>query len=335
MRQTGQEENTVVGKIHKAAEKAENIIRPFIRETPLEHSPYLSLITSSEVYLKLENMQITGSFKLRGAMNKILSLTPSQLKKGLITASSGNHGAAFAYLVDRFRIKGTIYLPESAPKTKIDALRHHNAEIKLGGNDCILAEIAARSAAESTGRKYISPYNDLAIIGGQATIGVELQRQSGKTNAVFIPIGGGGLAAGIGGYLKAFDKNIAIIGCQPESSPVMYESVKAGHIVEMESKPTISDGTAGGIEKNAITLDICREVIDDFVLVSEKEIRDAIKLILERHYLLIEGAAALSVAAFLKTKNKYSGKCVVLIISGAKISLGKLQDILCDQEGTS
>jgi len=330
MEKPNRNRNSWIECIKNEAEEAENRIRPYIRETPLEPSPYLSSITESDVYLKLENLQITKSFKLRGAMNKILALDPSQLEKGVITASSGNHGAAFAYIMDRFGIKGTIYLPGNAAKTKVDALRHHkNTTLKFKGDDCIMSESSARKEAEEKGLEFISPYNDLKIIGGQATVGIELQKQLRNADAVFVPIGGGGLASGIGGYMKARNKRITVLGCQPLNSPVMCESVKAGRIVEMESNPTISDGTAGGIENKAITLDICQEVIDDFVLTAEKEIREAIKLILERHYMLIEGAAALPVAAFLKTKNLYSGKVVVLIISGAKISLEKLQSILC------
>jgi threonine dehydratase len=318
--------------IQKEAIEAEERIRPLIRETPLERSFVLGQMSGADVYLKLENFQITGSFKLRGAMNKILSLTPAQLKKGVVTASSGNHAAAFAHLVDRFGLKGTIFLPETVAGAKTAALDYHSAELKFIGNDCIIAETAAKKMAIQKEMEYISPYNDLKIIGGQATVGIELRKQASRINAVFIPVGGGGLAAGIGGYLKSQDDSISVIGCQPENSPVMYESIKAGHIVEMESAPSLADGTAGGIDKDAITLELCRCTVDDFVLVSEKEIRDAIIFVLDKHYLLIEGAAALTVAAFLKSKEQFSGQTVVLIISGAKIGLDKLIPILCEQE---
>lgn len=314
--------------VKQEAIRAESRIRGFIRETPLEYSPYLSRMCDCAAYLKLENLQLTGSFKLRGAANKILSLGKTKRKKGLITASSGNHGMAFAHLMKELRLKGTIFLPETASPTKIEALRMYGTEIVLFGDDCIKAEILARETADNKGITYVSPYNDPLIVAGQATIAIELTRQLDKMDAVLIPVGGGGLISGVGGYLKKSMNNIEIVGCQPQNSAVMYNSIKADKIVEMESFPTISDGTAGGIEPGAITLPLCQRYVDDFVLLPEEDIVDAIKLIIEKHFLLIEGAAALPVAALIKNKKVYRGKNVVLILSGAKISIAKLKEIL-------
>jgi len=307
---------------------AEKRIRQYIRETPLEYSPYLSKVGNCNVYLKLENIQITGSFKLRGAMNKLLSLPNKEKEKGIITASSGNHGMAFAYLTKKFDVKGTIFLPKIAAPAKIEALRTYGAQIKQYGDDCIKSELKARETAENKNLTFISPYNDPQIIGGQATIGIELSRQLDPINTVIAPVGGGGLISGMAGFLKARNNNIAIIGCQPVNSPVMYESIKAGRVLSLESLPTISDGTAGGIEMDTITFNLCRNLVDKFILLSEKEIKSALKLILIKHYLLIEGAAALPVAAFLKNKEKYENQNVVLIISGAKISIDQLREII-------
>ncbi|MFC2164845.1 threonine/serine dehydratase [Acidobacteriota bacterium] len=321
--------SALLSNLMKEAQEAEERIRPYIRETPAELSLYLGQEADCEVFLKLENLQITGSFKLRGAMNKVLSLSQEELEKGIITASSGNHAAAFAYLMKRFGLKGTIFLPKTASESKLESLRYYDVPLELHGHDCILAETAARNSAQESGQVFISPYNDPKIVGGQATIGIELLNQLDNVDVVFAPIGGGGLISGIAGFLKASNRKIAIIGCQPENSPVMYESIKAGHILDMESKPSISDGTAGGIEKKAITFAICRALVDEYVLLSEAEIKDAIRLVLKKHSMLIEGAAALSVAAFLKIKNRYKGQQVALIISGAKISLDKLREVLC------
>jgi threonine dehydratase len=241
---------------------AEEKIRKYIRETPVEHSLFLSQLGSCNVYLKCENLQLTGSFKLRGALNKLLSFSKEELERGLMTASSGNHGAAFAWLMKRFNLKGTIILPETIP-----------------------------------------PYNDPQIIGGQGTAGIELIKQIPGVDCVIVPVGGGGLIAGIAGYLKSENLDIEIIGCQPENSAVMYQSIKAGKILDLESK-------------------------DDFVLLTEDEIISALKLILEKHYLLVEGAAALSVAAFIKQIARFEGKNVVLVLSGSKISLEILKKIL-------
>jgi len=314
--------------LKKEIEKAEKRIRKYIRETPLVYSPFLSQQSGCEVYLKFESAQITGSFKLRGALNKILSLSKKERKTILVTASSGNHGAAFAYTIKKFGLKGMIYLPGYTTKAKIDALKYYDVVLKFFGTDCVKTEEHARSEAEKNDLLYIPPYNDLKIIAGHGTIGIELMKQIDKIDTVFIPVGGGGLISGIIGYLKPMDEKIKIIGCQPLNSPVMYKSVRVGKIIEMVSKPTLSDGSAGGIEKGSITFDICKKYVDDFVLVSEQEIKEAMRLIIEKHFSLVEGAGALSVAAFLQQKEIYKRKTVVLVLSGSKIALDQLKEVI-------
>jgi threonine dehydratase len=314
--------------IKKEALEAEKRIREHIRETHVEYSSFLSQAGECNVYLKLENLQLSGSFKLRGVMNKLLSLAKKERETELVTASSGNHGAAFAYALKKLGLRGTIYMPSIANQAKIEGLRYYDAELKFHGTDCVQTEVFARNTAGKNNLQYIPPYNDLKIIGGQATIGIELWRQIENINTVLVPVGGGGLISGVAGYLKSIDKNIEIIGCQPENSAVMYESVKAGKIVEMESKPTLSDASAGGIEKGAITFDICKKYVDDFILVTEEEIKESIKLFIEKHNLLVEGTAALPAASYLKTIQKFKNKNVVLILSGARISLDQLKEVL-------
>jgi len=312
--------------------EAEKRIRKFIRTTPLEYSIYLSKNRQTKVYLKLENIQRTGSFKLRGALNKFLSLTKKEKERGVISASSGNHGSALAYVLKKFNYNGKIYLPEYASSAKVQLLEKYGVDIEFYGSDCVQTELYARKIAEQTGKVFISPYNDIKIIGGQGTIGIELEKQLPEVNTVFVPIGGGGLISGITGFLKHKNKKINIIGCLPENSPVMYESIKAGKIIKMSSKPTLSDGTAGQIEEGSITFDICKKLVDDYILLSEKEIKNAILFIMEKHNFLIEGSGALSVAAFLKYRKKLKGKNIVLIISGAKISLPTLKEILTKKQ---
>ena len=308
--------------------EAENRIRDHILTTPVEHSRYLSKVGNCDVYLKLENQQKTRSFKLRGALNKVLSLSEEQRERGIISASSGNNGAAVAYLLGKFDFNGTIFLPSNVSKAKIEALKLMGAHLELHGTDCVEAENMARRTAETRGLTFISPYNDLKIIGGQGTIGLELERQLDQFDAVIAPIGGGGLISGVAGYLKSSDREVGLFGCQPFNSPVMYESVKAGRIIEMESKPTISDGTSGGIEAGSVTFDICMECVDDILLVDEDQIVNAIRLLLEYHHILVEGAGALSTASFLKNRERFEGKTVVLIISGAKISMETLRKVI-------
>lgn len=308
--------------------KAEERIRSYIKETKLEYSTSLSKLGNCHVYLKLENQQNTGSFKLRGAMNSLLALSLDSDKKNFVTASSGNHGAAFAYGISKLKLNGMIFLPENASPVKIEALKKDKVEIKQYGNDCVQAEIYARKYAEENNSTFISPYNDLNVIAGQGTIGVELDNQIDDIDYVLVPIGGGGLISGIAGYLKHKSGKIKIIGCQPSNSPVMYESIKAGKIVEYESLPTLSDGTAGGLENNSITFEYCQKYVDDYILLSEEEIKEALKFMYKEHEMIVEGAAALSVAAFIKEKPKFAGSKIVLLITGSKISVERFQEII-------
>jgi threonine dehydratase len=315
--------------VQKHVIEAEKRIKGFIRETPLEHDLFLSQWGDCHVFLKLENLQVTGSFKVRGAFNRLLSLTGEEKKKGIVTASTGNHGLAVTYALRKLGIRGKIFVPETIARAKLETLRLYGADLFFHGNDNVITEVYARKKAEENGQLFISPYNDAKIIGGQGTAAIELMKQTDKIHAVFVPVGGGGLMAGIAGFLKTMDRDIEIIGCQPEQSAVMFESVKAGRIIEMESKPTRSDGTAGGIEEGSITFSLCRDCVDEYILVSEAEIEDAIKLVLQKSNIMIEGAAALSVASFVKVKNRYKGKNVVLILSGRRLSYEALKEIIC------
>jgi threonine dehydratase len=319
---------TYYSDIVREAHRAEKKIRNHIRETPLEFSPYLSTFGNSHVYLKLENFQLTGSFKIRGAFNKLLSLPAKNKKKGIITASSGNHGMAVSYALRKLGVRGKIFLPQNTSPTKIEILKDNQANIELYGDDCVKAEYHARRTAEKKGMEWISPYNDPQIIAGQATLGIELLRQLKKIDAVLVPVGGGGLISGLAAILKAQEEDTMVIGCQPLNSCVMYESVKAGRILDLESKPSLSDATAGGIEVGSITLGLCQELVDDFILLTEQEIKEAILLCLRKHQFLIEGAAALPLAAFLKARERFEQKVVVLVLSGSRISFDQLEKIL-------
>ncbi len=306
--------------------QAEHRIRPYIRETPLEHSFPLSKSTGSRVLLKLENLQHTGSFKVRGAMNALLA--PQQKTRGVVTASSGNHGIAVAFGLHRLKLQGTIFVPEDASPAKVTAIRNYGADIRFWGSDCVMTEAYARAYAEQHAMAYISPYNDAHVIGGQGTIGVELCRQAEHIDVVLAALGGGGMISGIAAYLKTVFPRAEIIGCSPEHSPVMAKSVQAGHILEMESLPTLSDGTAGGVEQDAITFPLCQRLVDDYILVTEEEIRHAMRMCIEVHHMLIEGAAGVPLAALLKAPQRFRAKTVVVILCGANLSLETLKAIL-------
>jgi threonine dehydratase len=307
---------------------AELRIRPYVRETPLEPSPALSRQSGTEVYLKLENFQHTGSFKARGAVNKILSLNPSCGSRGVVAASTGNHGAAVAFAAGKLGIRSLIFVPEDAAPGKIEAMRVRGAEVRTWGSDCVIAETHAREYAAEQGMTYVSPYNDPQVVGGQGTAGVEIARQIDRVDSIFVALGGGGLIAGVAGYLKGLDPRVRVIGCSPAHSCVMAESLRAGRILELESRPTLSDGTAGGVEQGSITFDLCRELVDECALVTEDEIAGTLRSFIGAHHMLIEGAAAVAVAAFLKSAPPLRGRRSLIVVCGGNIGLDTLRCIL-------
>ncbi|MCB0492316.1 MAG: threonine/serine dehydratase [Cyclobacteriaceae bacterium] len=309
-------------------EKAEKVIRPFIRETPLEYSYSLSADTGCEVYLKLENFQITGSFKARGSMNKILSLKED--KRKIITASTGNHGLGVANALKATGKEGTIFLPTKASVAKVEAIKQRGISVEFHGESGEVTETYARKFAKETNQIYVSPYNDEDVIAGQGTIGVELYRQLPELDAIFVSIGGGGLIAGIAAYLKSANPNIKIIGCLPANAPVMYECIKAGKVIDVPEQPTLSDGTAGGIDHDTITFELCRDLIDDYILISEDEILAAMRVVLKHHHQVIEGSAGVAVAAVIKLKEKFQGKKVAAVICGSNVSEAVLKKVVCD-----
>jgi len=269
-------------------------ISPFVRETPLEFAP------AAGVYLKLEHLQHTGSFKFRGASNKIALLTPAQSAAGVVTASNGNHGLGVAAASRARGIAAEVFVSSQVSPAKARRIQALGARLHCAGDDSLFAELAARRAAEESGRVFISPYNDLDVVAGQGTIGVELHRQLPDLDAVFVAVGGGGLIGGIGAYLKAVSPRTEIVGCWPENSPVMERCLEAGRIVDVAEQPTLSESTAGGLEPGSVTFDLCRRVIDRAALVTEEEILSAMRWVLDTEHWVIEGAAAVAVAAFLK-----------------------------------
>ena len=300
---------------------------PHIRHTPLEHSPYLSNLASANVFLKLDNIQKTGSFKFRGAISKMTSMSDQEKSNGVVTASTGNHGAACSLAMSTLQIKGKIVVPENVHKNKVENILNLGGEVEYYGDDCIDAEERAQEISKTTGATYISPYNDEAIVCGQGTMGLEIWEDLKSIDAVFISVGGGGLISGVGGYLKSMNESIQVYGVSPEKSCVMYESLKAGKQLDLPSEPTLSDGTAGGVEFGSMTFEMCKEIVDDFSIVSEGEIAKGIQIGVEKHHQLIEGAAGTAIAGFMKQKDKFKDKTVVLVMCGGNISGAVLKSV--------
>jgi threonine dehydratase len=300
--------------------QASERIKSAVKETPVELVSDLVPGSEVELFFKLENLQQTGSFKLRGASNKILLLSPDEAARGVIAASNGNHGLGVAAASRRASIAGEVYVSSHVSPTKAHRIEEYGARIQRAGDDPLEAELAARAAAVQQGKVFISPYNDMQVMAGQGTLAVELLRQLSAVDALFIAVGGGGLLGGIGAYMKHASPNTEIVGCWPENSRVLYESIKAGRILDFPEQPTLSESTAGGLEPDTVTLEVCASVTDRSVLVSENEILDAMKKVRALRGWIIEGAAAVAVASFLKEAQHYRGKKVAIVICGANVS---------------
>jgi len=305
--------------VQRVAEAYERI-RGVVRETPLEESSALSGGAGGTVLFKLEHLQHTGSFKFRGASNKVELLTPEQAARGVVAASNGNHGLGVAAAARARSIAAEVFVSSSVSPAKARRIESMGARLRTAGADPLDAELAARSAAESSGRVFISPYNDFDVIAGQGTIGVELHRQAPHLDAVFVAVGGGGLIAGIGGWLKAVSPTTQIIGCWPQNSPVLYRCLEAGEVVEVPEQPTLSESTTGGLETGTVTLELCRKAIDRAIFVPEDEILSAMRLVLEAEHWVIEGAAAVAVAAYRQDAHRWAGKTVAILLCGRNVS---------------
>lgn len=301
----------------KEIEDAASRLAGKVFRTPLLHSIPLSNMTGGEVYLKLESEQVTGSFKARGALNRIVQ---EDSRQHFVTASTGNHAQGFARALNMVGAKGIIYVPEKASPSKVKALESYGVEIRKFGKGPIESELKAKSVAESEGAVWVSPYNDTQVIAGQGTIAKEISEDLPDVDSVIGCIGGGGMMSGIGLWLKSFNPEIRVIGALPELSPEMYLSVQKGEIVVIEDGPqTLSDGSAGGLEPGSQTFDHCKETVDEYTLVTEKEIAEGIKWMAHTHHKMIEGAASVALMTLKNHVERFKGQKVVIIICGANI----------------
>jgi threonine dehydratase len=315
-------------RLRDDVEAADVRIRPYVRETPVDYSPALSRAWGAEVFLKLENTQVTGSFKVRGAVNRMLATPMSQRVLGFVAASTGNHGAAVAYAMRVLRVPGTVFVPQGVSPGKLEAIRMLGAEVLVHGADPLDAELEARRHAAEHGQVYVSPYNDAQVVAGQGTVGAELARQLDRIDALFVSVGGGGLIGGIAGYLRGLRRDVIVIGCSPAASPVMYESVRAGTVVRRPSQPTLSDATAGGVEDDAITFPLCRDLVDEWVLVPEDDIARGIRVAVDQEHQLVEGSAGVALAAARHLAPRFPGGKIVVVLCGANIGAETLGKVL-------
>ena len=310
-----------------SAQAAATRIAALIEATPLVRSDSFSDALGADIWLKLENRQITGSFKLRGASNRLLTLSDEQRARGCVAASSGNHGAAVACASQQLGIDCIVFVPEHTSPAKIAKIRSFGGDVRFFGADGLDTEEHARAFAAEHGKFYLSPYNDEEVVAGQGTCGVEIVEALPGVDAAFIAVGGGGLIGGVGSVLKERLASVRVYGCQPLASPVMVRSIEAGEIVDIPSEPTFSDGTAGGIEKGSITFPLNQAVVDDWIVVDEAAIAAAMRLYIDEEGDIIEGAAGVAIAGLYESRSEIAGKTVVVIICGGNISDEALQEV--------
>lgn len=309
---------------------AQKSIIPFAKKTELVYSKYFSQLINANVYLKLENTQVTNSFKVRGVINRLLNLSIEEKRRGVVTASAGNHGQAVAFGAQRLGFSAKIVVPKRTPKVKVDGIKKFNAELLLFGDSYTESEKKAKEIAQQEERLYISPYNDPYIIAGHGTVGLEIIEQLPNVDMVLVPVGGGGLISGISIAVKSLNPEVQVVGVQSEATPVMYESLKAGKIVpaHRHNPRTVAEGLAGGIEKGSITFTTVQQYVDEVVLVREETIRQAVALLYKEEKQKIEGSGAAGIAMLLENKDVVAGLTVAIVISGGNIDDSMLDTIL-------
>jgi threonine dehydratase len=306
--------------------EAQRTLKNVVHRTALAYSSVLSEVTGGEIYLKMENLQKTGSFKIRGAYNKIAHLSEEERKRGVVAASAGNHAQGVALAAQIFGIPATIVMPKYAPLSKITKTRNLGAQVILEGNIFDEAYEAALRIQEKTGAVFVHPFNDPHVIAGQGTIGLEIMEDLPDVEVMVVPVGGGGLISGISVAIKSMNPEVKVIGVQTENMPSMIASLRRGRAERVEGKPTLADGIA--VKKPGdLTFELVKKYVDEMVVVNEEEIADAILFLLEQAKVVAEGAGAVGVAAVLN-KLDVKGKKVAIVISGGNIDVNMIDRII-------
>lgn len=299
-----------------------------VLETPLVPCPWLSDELGADVRWKLENVQHTGSFKLRGASHALLAMDDEALANGVVAASSGNHGLGLAAAAGRRGVQAQVFVPSTTPADKQAAIARLGAEVEVFGDDCVKTEARARQVAAERGVRYVSPYNDVDVVAGQGTVMHELLAQWPEVDAVYVAVGGGGLISGMAALGKARRPEIEFVGCSPLASPAMAECVRRGELVDVPCGETWSDSTAGGVEAGAVTFPWCRELVDRFVDVPEDAIELGMRDALSKQHLLVEGAVGVAIAA-CRADRVRRGARVAVIVCGGNLPFDLVQRLVC------
>ena len=313
----------------KGMQDTQERIASFVRRTPVVLSPELCPEPVQSVALKLENLQVTGSFKVRGAVNKVLNLSDEERAAGIITISSGNHGRAVAYVAKKMGVPAVVCISETVPANKRSAIESLGAEVQLVGATYDEAASFAEDLVVERGMTMVHPFDDSYIIEGQGTIGLEIVDDFPEVDTVLVPLSGGGLLSGIAFAIKKVNRGIRTIGITMERGPAMIESLKEGQIVDIQEQPTLADALAGGLGRsNTYTFEAIQKYVDDTILVSEREIAEAVAFAFEEHRVVVEGGGAVGIAAILAGKVDQLGHNVAVVVSGGNIDLSLLQEIV-------
>jgi threonine dehydratase len=310
--------------------RARRRIAPFVRRTPLVRSAWLSDLSSGHVWLKAEALQLSNSFKARGAFNAVIARLerPEGPPSQLVTASAGNHGRALAAAAKTFRLPLVVFTPSDAPRTKLDAIRRDNADLRPDGRDYDHAERLAKTYARETGAEFISPYNDADVIAGAGTVAAEIFEDNPSIDTLLVPIGGGGLISGMAIVAKAINPRCEVIGVEVEASNAFQQSVRAGTLVEITPGGTLADGLGGNPDPETITFAFIQRLVDRIVTVSESDLAAAIVGLVESEHLIAEGAGAAATAALIGKRADVRGRHIGVVVSGANIDRARLAALL-------
>ncbi|MCS7236469.1 MAG: threonine ammonia-lyase, partial [Armatimonadota bacterium] len=298
--------------------EAQQALRPYAPQTPVLRAGALGQMAGVELWLKAENLQRTGSFKLRGAFNRIRQLRPQERRLGAVAASAGNHAQGVALAARELGVRATVVMPEGAPLVKVESTRGYGAEVILHGHDYEEAFAHARRLAEQSGAVLVHAFDDPAVIAGQGTVGLEILEQLPEVEAVVVPVGGGGLASGVAVAVKSLRPQVRVVGVQAAAAPAVYRSWQEGRVVEVPARRTLADGLAVHVPRQTV-LALLRRWVDDVVVVEEDELAGAMVLLLERAKLVAEGAGAAAVAALVYGKTDLRGVRTVAVISGGNV----------------
>ena len=307
---------------------ARNSIRDQVKKTPLMRSQYLSTLTGSDVYLKLENLQVTNAFKIRGALNRLMKLTPEERARGVIAASSGNHAQAVAMGAEKLKLNAIVVVPETTPKIKIDKIRQHRVELVLHGEKYDYAEEYARKLAKEKGLTFISSYNDEFVVAGQGTVGLEILEDLPTADSIVAPVSGGSILSGVAVAAKSIKPSVEILGAQPETVAAMYHCLKAGKIINIPMRPTIAEGLDGNIEQGCMTFELVQKYVDEVLLFSEDIIKKMIRILWDHDRQVVEASGAIAIAPIVEMPKRFAGKRTVAVITGGNIDETMFKSIL-------